>query len=289
MMRPREATSRSSGTGRAALGRLADRVCLVTGSTGIAAAGARRFAAEGAAVFVVSRTAAHAGALVARLEAAGGHAAWAAADLTEEAPTDAAIEACLGTFGRIDGLFSVAGGSGRRFGDGPIDMLTPEAWDRTLSLNLRSQALVCRAVVRAMLRQVPNDSGTRGSIVLTSSVLASHPVPELFATHAYAAAKGGIEALAMTMAATYAPAGIRVNVVAPALTATAMARRAASDPATIEFTRRKQPLVGGLLEPDDIAPAAVFLLGDEARAVTGQVLAVDGGWSVVAADPRGAR
>ena len=275
--------------GRAGFGRLVDRVCLVTGSTGMAAAAAERLAAEGASVFVVSRTDGHARDLAERLLALGGHAAWAAADLTEPGPTDAAIGACVSAFGRIDGLLSVAGGSGRRFGDGPIDELTPEAWDRTLALNLRSQALVSRAVVRAMLGQPANDSGTRGSIVLVSSVLASHPVPGLFATHAYAAAKGGIEGLARAMAAAYASSGIRVNVVAPGLTATPMAARAASDPATVAFARRKQPLVDGFVQPLDVAPAAVYLLADESRAVTGQVLAVDGGWSVVSVEPGGTR
>ena len=107
-------------------------------------------------------------------------------------------------FGRIDGLFAVAGGSGRRFGDGPIHELTAEGWDRTLELNLRSQ-VTDRAPGRpAMLDQTATRPGTRGSIVLMGSV-AADPVPELFATHAYAAAKGATIALMTTMAAAYAP------------------------------------------------------------------------------------
>jgi NAD(P)-dependent dehydrogenase (short-subunit alcohol dehydrogenase family) len=265
--------------------RLNDRVCLVTGSTGIAAASARRLGAEGASVFVVSRTAEHARALADELAAAGGSAGWAAADLTEEADVDAAVAAAVERFGRIDGLFAVAGGSGRRFGDGPIHELTGEGWERTLAINLRSQALTCRAVVRQMLAQEPNGSGTRGSILLMGSVTATDPAPEFFATHAYAAAKGATIGLMTAMAATYAPDLIRVNAVAPSLTDTPMATRAAEDARIRAYARRKQPLAGEMMDPDEIAHAAVYFLSDESRVVTGQLLKIDGGWSVVSVSP----
>jgi len=265
--------------------RLLDRVCLVTGSTGIAAAAGRRFALEGGRVFVVSRTGAHARDLAGAIAGAGGEAAWVAADLADEAAVGGAIDACVARFGRIDGLFSVAGGSGRSFGDGPIHAIGRAAWDRTLELNLTTQALVCARVVRQMLGQAPNRSGTRGSILLMGSVTATDPSPEFFATHAYAAAKGAINALMTTMAATYLPDLIRVNVVAPSLTATPMAGRAAGDPAIRAYAARKQPLAGPMLDPDEVAQAAVFLLSDESRTITGQVLKVDGGWSVASVSP----
>jgi NAD(P)-dependent dehydrogenase (short-subunit alcohol dehydrogenase family) len=266
-------------------GRLRDRICLVTGSTGIAAASARRLSSEGASVFVVSRTAEHARSLADELVAADGLASWAAADLTAEAEVDAAIAAAVARFGRIDGLFAVAGGSGRRYGDGPIHELSVEGWNETLALNLRSQALTCRAVVRQMLTQEPNGSGTRGSILLMGSVTATDPAPEFFATHAYAAAKGATTALMTTMAAAYATHRIRVNAVAPSVTDTPMAARAAADPRIRAYTRRKQPLAGEMMDPTEIAHAAAYFLSDESRVVTGQLLKIDGGWSVTSVSP----
>lgn len=267
------------------MNRLANRVCLVTGSTGIAAAAAERLAVEGAAVFVVSRTESHVRDLVDRIRADGASADGNAADLADDAAVEAAVGECVATFGRIDGLFSVAGGSGRRFGDGPIHTVGREAWDRTLELNLTTQALVCRSVVARMRDQEPNGSGTRGSILLMGSVTATDPAPEYFATHAYAAAKGALTALMTTMAAAYLSDRIRVNVVAPGLTATPMARRAAEDDAIRAYGARKQPLAGELMDPDEIAHAAVYFLSDESRSVTGQLLKVDGGWSVASVAP----
>jgi NAD(P)-dependent dehydrogenase (short-subunit alcohol dehydrogenase family) len=267
------------------IARLRDRVCVVTGSTGLAAAAAQALAAEGAAVAVLSRTPDHARALAERIRAAGGSAEWTAVDLLDEQSVDAAVARIVERFGRIDGLFSVAGGSGRRFGDGPIHAVTKDAWLRTLDLNLTTQAIVLRAVVARMRDQEPNASGTRGSVLLMGSVTSTDPAPVFFATHAYAASKGALHALMTTMAATYLPDRIRVNLVSPGLTDTPMATRAGGDRAIRAFAARKQPLAGEMMDPVEVAHAAVYLLSDESRAVTGQVLKVDGGWSVASISP----
>jgi NAD(P)-dependent dehydrogenase (short-subunit alcohol dehydrogenase family) len=264
---------------------LSGRVVLVTGASGIAAAGARLFGRSGASVFVVSRTEDKCVRLSDDVVDSGGVCGWTRADLTIEQEADAATEVCLDRFGRIDGLFAVAGGSGRRFGDGPIHEMPLTGWEETLKLNGHPAFLVARNAVRAMRIQEPNDSGSRGSIVIVSSVLAAHPVPSHFATHAYAAVKGAEISLTTAMASYYAGDGIRVNAVAPGLVRTPMAERAAEDPVIVAYAARKQPLAGGLIEAHEVAEAGAFLLSDRSRQITGQVLAVDGGWSVVESAP----
>jgi NAD(P)-dependent dehydrogenase (short-subunit alcohol dehydrogenase family) len=195
--------------------------------------------------------------------------------LKPEVPRDA-IALALAEFGRFDALYHVAGGSGRKFGDGPVHEISDEGWDHTIALNLSSVFNSNRAAVKAFLQ-----TRTQGAVLNMSSVLAYRPTPQLFATHAYAAAKAAVIGLTRSLASYYAPYGIRANVIAPALTDTPMAQRAIADPATMRYIRTKQPLGGGRPGvPQDCDGAAVYLLSDAARFVTGQVLAIDGGWSV---------
>lgn len=259
--------------------RLQGKVIVVTGASGIAAAGAQRFAAQGASVGIVSRGADAAEALARDIAATGARVTWAAADLRDEGATVAAFATIIATLGRLDGLFAVAGGSGRRSGDGPLHEMPLNGWTETLGINGTPAFLAARETVRSMLA-----SGSGGSLVLVSSVLASRPSPRLFATHGYAAVKGAEDALAVTLAAYYATNGIRVNVIAPGLVATPMSVRAQSDPTTSDYAARKQPLAGGFLPAGSVADAALFLLSDDARYITGQHLAVDGGWSVTDAE-----
>ena len=114
-----------------------------------------------------------------------------------------------------------------------------------------------------------------------SSVLGFSPSPHYFSTHAYASAKAAIIGLTKSAAAYYAPANIRFNVLAPALVATPMSQRAQGDEEILRFIATKQPLEGGRIgHPSDLDGAAVYFMGDDSKFVTGQVLAVDGGWSV---------
>jgi NAD(P)-dependent dehydrogenase (short-subunit alcohol dehydrogenase family) len=259
-------------------GRFEGRVCLVTGSTGIAEAAARALAAEGGAVYVVSKTADHGRALADSIEADGGQAGWRAADLTQEGEVDAAVADCVGHFGRLDCVYNVAGISARRYGDGPLHEATLEGWQTAITVNATSTFLVCRAAVRQMLAQSAGVAGRRGAILNMSSALSRDPEPQFFATLGYAASKGAIEAFSRSVSAFYAADGIRINVIAPALVATPMSERAQGDPEILAYVARRQPLAGGPLQPDDLVGTALYLLSDDSAMVTGQVLAVDGGW-----------
>jgi len=259
---------------------LAGRVVLVTGTTGMAAVAAERFAIDGARIFVTSRSAEHCAALAGRLESTGAEIGWEAADLADEAAVERVFVALLRQYGRLDAVLNVAGISGRSYGDGPLHECTLAGWDTVLGTNARSAFLVCRAAVRLLLRQGPGPSGQRGAIVNVSSVLADYPAPRYFATHAYAASKGAIIAFSRSIAAYYAPFGIRVNVIAPGLVRTPMSLRAQSDPAVLRYLRRRQPLAGGVIDAGEVAGTAVFLLADASAMVTGQVVAIDGGWAV---------
>jgi NAD(P)-dependent dehydrogenase (short-subunit alcohol dehydrogenase family) len=246
---------------------------IVGGTTGLGLSAARALIAAGARVVVVGRNPEN---LAAATAALGPSARALAGDATRPETAPAAIQLALTELGGFHGLYHVAGGSGRRHGDGPLHALTDEGWDFTLQLNLTSLFLSNRAAVRQFLAQK-----TGGSVVNCSSVLGFSPSPKFFATHAYAAAKAAILGLTRSAAAHYAPQGIRFNAVAPGLVATPMSRRAQEDAAILDFIRTKQPLDGGRIgQPEDLDAAVLWLLSEESRFVTGQVIAVDGGWSV---------
>jgi len=197
-------------------------------------------------------------------------------DATKEETQGNAIKECIEQFGGFDALYHVAGGSGRKFGDGPLHEITLDGWNKTFELNLTSLMLSNRAAIRQFLKQQ-----TGGTILNMGSVLAFSPSREYFSTHAYAAAKAAVIGFSKSIAAYYAKDNIRVNVIAPSLVETPMAQRAATDEKILSFIKTKQPLDSGRIgSPADLDGLAVYLLSDAAKFITAQVIAVDGGWSV---------
>ena len=253
------------------------RIVIIGGTTGLGLSAARAMVAEDADVVVVGRNADSARGAQAALDAiATGKADAMTGDATAAETATAAIARCMERFGGFDALYHVAGGSGRSFGDGPLHEVTDDGIDRTLDLNLKSVILSNRAALRSFLER-----GVPGAILNMGSVLGVSPSPRYFSTHVYAAAKAAIIGFSKSAAARYAANDIRFNVIAPALVETPMAKRAAENDEILGFIRHKQPLDGGRIgKPEDLDALAVCLLSDGGRFITGQVIAVDGGWSV---------
>ena len=249
-------------------------ILILSGSTGIAAATARLAVHAGARLVIA--TADEPSGI--ELASETGAELWTG-DLARVGAAESVLGLCLSKFGRVDALFNASGLSGRRYGDGPVHECTDEGWETTLTRNLTVTFHLCRAVVGRMLDQAVGPSGIRGAVLNMGSALAESPEPRHFAHHAYAASKGAVVALSRAMAACYAPQQIRVNVLAPSMVRTPAGERG-SDPELREVLRKKQPLAGGMVEVDDVARAALFLLSDAAAAITGQVLTVDAAWSL---------
>ena len=247
-----------------------NEVLLVTGSSGIAAATARMWGAENP-LFVVGNNQEQCKQLTSELKEAG----FAVADVRDEVAVRNAVAACLDRFGRIDALFNVAGITARSAGDGALHECKSEAWDLVMDVNAKGTFLMCREVVAVWTKH-----SQTGVILNCGSVLAQRPQRNHFSTIGYAASKGAIESMTKSAAAFYAPAGIRLNVIAPGLVRTPMSIRAQGDPRITDYIAHKQPLSHGLLSAEDVAKVACFLLTKDSSPMTGQVVTVDGGWTV---------
>ena len=253
---------------------------LITAVSGIGAETARQLAAQGTRLYLIGRTESKCQKLAFELQQAGAEVAFTVGDLTEPATASTAVGNCVERFGRLDAMFNVAGISGRRYGDGPVHECTEEGWAITLQTNATTQYRMCREAVRVMLRQKADAKGQRGVILNMSSILGVDVDRRHFATVAYAASKGAIIAMSRSMAASYAPDGIRVNVIAPGLVRTPMSARACEDPGILEYMQFRQPLLRDVIPVEDVAATCVYLLTDLSRATTGQVIQVDAGWGV---------
>jgi NAD(P)-dependent dehydrogenase (short-subunit alcohol dehydrogenase family) len=248
-------------------------IVIIGGTTGLGLSAAKACIAEGARVVVVGRDPQHS---AEAQDILGSNAYVISADAMQEQTAGMAIQEAVKRFGCFDGLYHVAGGSGRRFGDGPLHSLTNEGWTKTMHWNLDSVMYSNRAALQHFLEE-----NKKGVILNMSSVLGFSPSPKYFSTHAYAAAKSAVIGFSRSIASYYAPHNVRVNVIAPALVETPMAQRALNNEDILSFTRSKQPLDGGRVGiPADLDGAVVFLLSDHASFITGQTISVDGGWSV---------
>ena len=248
-----------------------DRVAVVTGAAaGLGREIAQLLTREGARVALGDVEAAGLERTAATISAAGGTALAVAGDLTEEAPAQRLIDACIERFGRVDILVNVVGGSR----NAKIWEMKVEDWDFVLRLNLRSTFLCTRAAVPPMMKQ------QYGRIVcMSSGAREGTPWTAYYAGgSAYSAAKAGVHGFVRDVALELAEHGINVNAVAPGPIDTERfgpGLKRLNE--TVEYSPNHMTPLRRLGEPFEVAHAVLFLASDEASYITGHTLAVTGG------------
>ncbi len=255
------------------MAKLQGRVALVTGGgRGIGRAVAVAFAAEGAKVAVTARTAAELQEVVAAARAAGGEAVAVTTDVADRAAVQHLLGRVQETLGPVEVLVNNAG-IGSSADPRPVLEYDDAFWDLTLAVNLTAPYLLCKAVLPGMVAR------RWGRIINVASI--NSRLPTLHGA-AYVASKHGLLGLTRVLALEVAKDGITVNAICPGPVHTAMNdKRVAYDAqrrgVSFEEQERSMTLLGRRIEPDEIAPLAVYLASDDARMMTGQALNLDGG------------
>ena len=245
--------------------RLAGKTAFLAGATsGIGRAAAELFAAEGARVVVAGRRALEGEEVVHGIRALGWEAIFIQTDVTEEASIASAIDRTVRHYGRLDVLFSNAGGSSNKDGS-VVDASLEEFW-RVMKLDVYGTFLCNRF-------GIPRLIDTGGGAIIN---MASHAgVVGSPGRDAYSSAKGAVVTLTRTLAKEYAAKKIRVNAIAPAAVSTSRVEKLMEDPKIRAMVEATQVL--GLIAPGEIAAAALFLASEEARCITGEILSIHAG------------
>ncbi|MEU5522770.1 glucose 1-dehydrogenase [Streptomyces sp. NPDC093250] len=247
---------------------LAGKSALITGaSQGIGAAIAQLFAAQGAKVVIADINVDGGKETAATITKDGGEAQFVRADVTSAADLEAAVQATVAAYGRLDIGINNAGIEEQ--GGAPLHELTEETWDKLVAVNLKGVWLSMKAEITQMLAQ------GGGTIVNMASVAGMVGLPLGIAD--YSAAKGGVVALTRTAAIEYVKQGIRINAVCPGVVRTALLDQAINAGMFTEPEAAALHPTGVLINPEDVAQAFLYLASDVSKHVTGHALPVDAG------------
>jgi len=247
--------------------RLQNKIAIITGAgSGIGRGTALAFTKEGAKIVVVDWSEEGGKETVEQIHKMNGEAIFVKTDVSKTTDVEQMTKICLDKFGRVDILVNNAGIV--KFGS--LHETLEEDWDAVLNINLKGVFLTSKKTIPEMLKQ---DKGKIINIASIAGLVGFDKVGP------YCASKGGIIALTREMALEYASQKINVNCIAPGIIKTAMTKEMLADPAQKQFFANSTPYPR-LGEPEDIAMAAVYLASDESDFVSGNVLVVDGGWTI---------